>query len=217
MQERFIEYNKAWEAGKVEKPLSVLVGGHVGTGKSTFAKVLERHISPIYPIPTGVIRAIQQANTSPDAEPYLFAHSYELHNLVRDESLTVEERAVKGFQTQAGIVEKGIINILRFSETEGQQYIIDGNHNLPSFSHQQADKKNIVSLFFQTTDVDQYARMISGPTHKRHLTDTQLRLVRHIHDYIAEEAKNHNQPLFEYNQTDEALAYIAQRLESLIP
>lgn len=217
MREVFKEYNIAWKLGKIEKPVAVLIGGHIGTGKSSFAKLLEGYIDSIYQIPTGVIRAIQQVNTTPDEEPLLFAHSYELHNRSYDPSLTLEQRALLGFKGQSKIIERAVINILRFSETEGQQIIIEGNHILPGFVAQQPERKNIISLFFKTTDKDKYTQMISGPTHKRTFTDEQLYLVRHIHDFITDEAIKHDQPLFEYNQTDQALTYVAQRLEELTP
>ena len=217
MKEIYEAYNNAWESGKIEKPVSVLIGGHIGTGKSSFTKLLEHYISPIYQIPTGIIRAIEQANTTSVDQPILFAHSYDLHNVIYRPDLTIEDRAIIAFQEQAKHIEKAVVNILRFSETEGQQFIIEGNHILPAFTAQQINKKNVISLFFKTTDLEQYTKMISGPTHKRNFTSEQLYLIRHIHDFIVNEAGRLNQTMFEFNQTDNALAHIAKKLEELLP
>lgn len=217
MNEAFRAYNEAWEVGKIEKPVSVLIGGHMGTGKSTFARAVEARLKNVNLLPTGIIRAIQQANTTPQEEPYLFAHSYQLDQVNPDPDLTTEENALNGFKEQARIVEKAIVNILQFSESEGQQYIIDGNHVLPAFANKQIDKGNIITLFFHVPDLSQYLQMVSGPTHRRELTQEQLIISRYIHDFIVSQAEDHAQPLFAYNQSQRALKHIAQKLEALIP
>lgn len=216
MKEIFTAYNKAWEAGRQEKPLVVLIGGHMGTGKSTFAKKIERQIKHTNVVSTGVIRSIMQAYLPSEDNPFLFGHTYQLDKVRPDHSLTAEENAIRGFQEQAKIVDRAIANLIRFSESEGQQYIIDGNHILPTFTVQQAVSRNIISLFFQVSDFQRHREMVSGPTHWRNLTSQQLSITKCIHDFIVEQAEIHQQPIFDYDQHDEALNYVASKLKGLL-
>lgn len=217
IEAKFAAYNQAWEQGKIEKPAVVLIGGHIGTGKSTFAKLVEERIMYATALPTGIIRAIQKANTTPDVDPYLFLHSYSLGTINPDPDRTYEENTLSGFIKQVEVVEKALLNIIRFSDSEGQQYIMEGNHIMPAFTTKQDSTNNIISLFFQVTDHELYSQMVSGPTHKRILTPAQLSATRYIHDYIARQAEEHKQPLFECHQRDEALKLVAERLEVLLP
>lgn len=216
MKEIFRAYNDAWEAGQVKKPLVVLIGGNMGTGKSTFAKKIEGQINHMNGVSSGVIRSIMQAYLSSEDNPFLFGHTYQLDKVRPDLSLTAEENAIRGFQEQAKIVGRAIANLIRFSESEGQQYIIDGNHILPTFTVQQAANGNIISLFFHVSDFQKYRKMVSGPTHWRDLTLEQMSITKCIHDFIVEQAEIHQQPIFDYDQHDEALNYVARKLEGLL-
>lgn len=217
MDEIFNRYNSLWKAGKISHPLVVLIGGHIGTGKSTFTKLLEQHITNICSVPTGVIRSIQQANSTKEDNPILFNHSFDLYKLISDRALSNKERAIIGFQHQSEMIQGAISNIIHFSKSEGQQYIIEGNHILPSFIFENINKKNIIYLFFKTTDIAAYKRLVSGPTHRRSLTNDQFNITRDIHDYIVDEAQRFHLPLFEYDQQEKALKYVSEKLQEIIP
>ncbi len=210
------EYNHLWSAGEIAEPLNVLVGGNIGTGKSTFTELLAKHLQHVNVLPTGIVRSVLQSLDLQTVAPELYGHSYELGKHVDEPSLSEIQKAVVAFERQLLLVDKAIRNILAFSKTEGQQYILDGNHVMPSTVAELQQTSNLIGLFFKTTSIDQYRKNVSGPTHQRQLTESQFEIVRALHDYIVEEAQKHNLPVFEYTEQEEALVYVSSQVALII-
>ena len=209
----FSKYNQLWKAGEIAHPLCIMVGGNIGTGKSTLANRLLENLSYCNLLPTGIVRSILQSMDLGSIFPELYGHSYQLNELVIDSALSEEQKAVVAFAKQLGVVDKAIRRILDFSQSEGQQYILDGNHISPRTAREYADRQpNFIGVFFKTTDVNQYRENVSGPTHQRTLSGGEFMIVRAIHDFIVTEAEHYQLPVFEYNQQKEAMNYVTSRI-----
>jgi|GEM_PF-2666652 len=209
----FAKYNQLWKAGEIAHPLCIMVGGNIGTGKSTLANQLLENLSYCNLLPTGIVRSILQSMDLASIFPELYGHSYQLNELIIDPNLSEEQKAVNAFEKQLGVVDKAIRRILDFSQSEGQQYILDGNHISPKTAREYADlQPNFIGVFFKTTDTVQYRENVSGPTHQRTLSSGEFMIVRAIHDYIITEAERYQLPVFEYNQQKEAMNYITSRI-----
>lgn len=211
--DQFAEYTKKWESGTFDKPLLILIGGHIGVGKSTFAETLNRRLTHATVTPTGVIRSILQTLTSEEQNPELFLHTYDLSSLYRNSPLTEEDKAVRGYEAQAQTVDKGVRSLVSFFESEGQMSILEGNHILPSTAKELSQHANIIPVFFANSDPILYEQTISGPTHRRRLSKNQLYTTRVIHDYITTQAINLGLPVFDIKNQHDALNYVSQKLK----
>lgn len=209
-------YNLLWGEGKLKKPLNIMIGGNIGTGKSTFANLLTEHLHHINVLPTGIVRSVLQSLSLQDQMPELYGHSYQLGQLIDEPELSETERAVIAFDRQLTVIDKAIRQILEFSQTEGQQYILDGNHVKAQTVAELQAVINLIGVFFQTSDVNQYRKNISGPTHQRQLSEQQFEVVRALHDFLIAEANKYGLPVFEYNEQEAAFVYVASQIAILI-
>lgn len=199
----FSKLNELWNRGKVKEPIILLIGGYIGTGKSTFAKHVSENIDNITVLPTGIIRAIYQSIVSVDKYPEVFRHTYDFYN---------KTEALSSFIKQVSIVQKGIERIVSFAYSEKQHYIIEGNHITPAFCIELAKKYPVISIFFKVNDKQKYTQTIIGPTHFREFNQTQLDIIYFLHDYFVNETEKFKLPLFNFDQTTEAIKYIVKLL-----
>jgi 2-phosphoglycerate kinase len=212
----FKYFNDKWVKYEIKYPLVILIGGHIGTGKSTFASLLAEKIKNINIISTGVIRAIYQSLLTREKFPELFYHSYNLYKLIKDHRIKKERASLVLFQKQIKIVQSGLNKIIAFAFSEKQHYIIEGNHITPQFTASIKNKFPIIGLFFKVTDESFYRRMVSSPTHLRILDDNTYLITRYIHNFFVKDAKKWQEPIFEYNQIRNAINYVEEKLKTMM-
>jgi len=204
----FEKFNQNREDGNFQTPLVILIGGAIGTGKSTFANQITAKIRHITVVPTGIIRSICQSLLSREDFPELYPHTYELVSKTSD---TLDrELTISKFLKQAQIVQKAVEKIVSFSFSESQNYIIEGNHITPEFICSILETFKVIPLFFNVNEIARYKQMISGPTHKRDLSEWQYLQVQVIHDYFVKECQSFGVPLFDctaFNEAEEYLNY----------
>ncbi len=209
-------YNRLWNERKIKVPLNILIGGNIGTGKSTFSRLLTKHLFHINVIPTGIIRSIIQSMDVQSQIPEIHRHTYQLVKIFGHLSISETQKVIKAFERQRLVIDNIIRKILEFSKTEGQQYIIDGNHVMAKTISQLKKTQHIIGVFFKTSSVDQYRLNVAGPTHQRQLTKKQFEMVLAIHDYLVAEAIRYDIPVFEYKEQNEALEYVASQVGVII-
>ncbi len=213
--DNFLIFNKAWREGKIKKPVIILIGGHIGTGKTTFAEEIKERLPYASLLTTAIIRSILQSLIPETQAPELYKHTYDLAQL-EDSNLSVEERLIKGYETQAKVIDKGLRKLISFFESEGQLSIVEGNHILPRTTKELSRHNNIISLFFECPDTKIYRQTVSGLTHRRKISPTKFRTIRTLHDYIVREARAQGQAIFKLGDTKAASNYIEKKLIELI-
>ena len=199
----FSKFNQLWNQGKIKNPLVLLIGGYIGTGKSTFAKQVSENIDNTTVLSTGILRAIYQSIMPVDKYPEVFRHTYDFYN---------KNEAFSYFTKQTSIVQKGIERIIAFAYSEKQHYIIEGNHVTPDFCVKMTEKYPVINVFFKVNNKEKYKKTITGSTHFRNLSDAQLNIVYFFHDYFVSEVGKHKLSIFNYDQTNEALKYVGEKL-----
>lgn len=202
----FDRYNKLLQENLLKEPINILIGGYIGTGKSTFATQIHKLLPYANILPTGIIRSVLQSVADRKAFEELFYHTFDLHKIHPKENKYVSSE--KGYKTQSELVMNAIDKILQFSKSEGQQFIIEGNHIFPD----KTDLSNVIVIYFKTSDLKKYYELISGPTHLRNFNDTQLTIINHLQSFVIEYAKSRNFPVFEYNESNHALEYVNKEL-----
>lgn len=126
--ETLASYNYLWSEGKIKRPLNIMIGGNIGTGKSTFAKLITEHLQHINVLPTGIVRAVLQSLNLQTQIPELYGHSYQIGQHIDNPELSEKDKVILAFDRQSAVIDAAIRKILEFSQSEGQQYILDGNH-----------------------------------------------------------------------------------------
>jgi 2-phosphoglycerate kinase len=202
----FDKYNNLLQKNLLKEPINVLIGGYIGTGKSTFATQIHKQLPYANILPTGIIRSVLQSVADRKAFGELFYHTFDLHKNHPKENMFVSSK--RGYRRQSELVMNAINKILQFSKSEGQQFIIEGNHIFPDKS----DLSNVIVIYFKTSDINKYYELISGPTHQRNFDETQLTIINHLQSFVIEYAKRHNFPVFEYDESSHALEYINKEL-----
>lgn len=214
-EDPFREYVQLWKREKFDKPIIILIGGNIGTGKSTFAEVLRQKFVHCNVVPTGIIRSILQTLVSEAKSPELFYHTYDLPKLYDGRKMSTIDKAIQGYEKQTRLVDKGIRSLVKFFESERQISIIEGNHILPSTTKELTKHINIIPVFFKNNDTNLYKETVSSSTHIRKLSKQQFAATKMIHDRIVKVAKKLDLPVFDIKEQSKALAYVGSRLKLL--
>ena len=117
-----------------ERPLLLLVGGAVGTGKSTLATELAYRLGIRKVTSTDMIRETMRTVLSPEVVPGLHDHSF--RGMLQGGGVLSDprERVLLGFRQQAAQVAVGVRGVLRRAVREGTSMILEGTHLVPPFS-----------------------------------------------------------------------------------
>jgi 2-phosphoglycerate kinase len=188
-------YNYLWSVGKITKPVVITIGGYAGTGKSTIANIITQKLNFANILPTGIVRSFEKKFTSAQQNPSLFMHTFDLHLISKDES---DDSIINLFLDQAKPICETINHSIQFISSEKQHYIIDGNHILPKYIHQNEDVI-LIEFYMKVSNPKVHKSMLEGPTHNRNIGEKQFRTSRIIHDYIVKEATQYKKPIFEFS------------------
>lgn len=194
-------YNQAWEQKKITTPLVVLIGGYAGTGKSTLGKEIVNLVPNLNNFPTGIIRATLRDYITIQDNPYLYHHTYDLHEMGGD----VKEHFLEQCKPIIGAINQSI----DFANSEKQMILFDGNHILPGMMNPKKHK-NVVEIYLKVSDPTIHREMLSGPTHNRDIAEKQFETARILHEYIVQEAEKFKKPLFEFNQWQDGVLQLIE-------
>jgi len=120
------------------------------------------------------------------------------------------------YEKQVAPISSSINQIIDFSSTEKQHWIIDGNHVLPKYIKWD-DRVILFEFYLQVTDASTHRKLLGGPTHNRTLDNEQFHTARKLHDYTVAKVTEANKLLYEYNlATKEVLSLVDQTLSSYL-
>ena len=186
-------FNHLWASGCQVQPLVVVVGGTAGVGKSTLARALTQFVPAFYVIPTSLIRTLLRA-TQP-GDPLHFQHTYEL---------TLEE-----FVRQSRAVMSIVQQLIAFTRTEKQLYVIEGSNVIPGVLGD-VNGVDLVEVYLEVPSQSRHRTMVAGPTHNRALGEAEFAACRAIQSFLVGEARARGKPVLD---SDRALACTMSLLE----
>lgn len=118
----------------LERPVILLIGGAVGTGKSSVATELAYRLGIRKVTSTDMIRETMRTVLSAEVVPGLHDHSF--RGILEGSQVLSDprERVLAGFRQQAAQVAVGVRAVIRRAVREQTHMIIEGTHLLPPFT-----------------------------------------------------------------------------------
>jgi 2-phosphoglycerate kinase len=206
----FNRFNEMWSSGRIKRPLVILIGGYCGTGKSTIARELQGFLHSMAIIPTGIIRAVYYSLLEEKGEIFT-CHTYDLYKYSNS-----DKDLFNNYFSQAKALFTPIVNILRFSKTERQNFIIEGNHIFPELKTL-IEIKGVDCLDFYLI-LDDEKRLINNMqsiTHRRFLNKKQIKTALKLNKFLTEKLSCQRNT-FLFDDKTKILEYVADGLEKLM-
>jgi 2-phosphoglycerate kinase len=166
----------------VSKPV-VLVGGASGAGKTTLAGRLKCELALDHFLGTGFIRAIVQAETTPERDPELFSMTFQSPD------------PVNHIITQARRLQPAIQSCISRARREGTSVVIEGTHLIPELYH---DAGADLYVILKVPDPAEHSAWVRGDTHThRSVDEGDLVNIRSIDTYLMAAAATYDVTVIE--------------------
>jgi len=126
------------EFRRSERPLLLLIGGAVGTGKSSLATEVAHRLEIVRTQSTDMLREVMRTMIPEELLPVLHMSSFEAWQKLplKDPPETDRDKVVvEGFRSQAQLLEVPCKAVLQRAEREGVSVILEGVHILPALAH----------------------------------------------------------------------------------
>ena len=208
----------------LERPVILLIGGAVGTGKSSLATELAYRLGIRKVTSTDMIRETMRTVLSPEVVPGLHDHSFRGIIQGRQVLSDPRERVLAGFRQQAAQVAVGVRAAIRRALREQTHMIIEGTHLLPPYTQ----------LLPAGDDLHMAGFVLSVQSRKKHkkrfperarnqpdrASDTYLdafQSVRWIHDDILRLVEEHDAYVIENSDLPNTITAAVEYLSRVIP
>jgi 2-phosphoglycerate kinase len=202
------KFNDLWTKGQLKQPISIVIGGAAGTGKSTLQSEIAKIIPNQTLISTGTIRAILRTVIKKSQLPELYEQTFSVWKLSDD------SKAILAYVRQCEPIIASIIQIIHFCQTEMQHQSIEGSHIIPS-KIILSDEHFVCTVCLKVSDPATHRQYLSGPTHQRDINDNDFKTVRNIQDYVLQDAERTGVKVLECNQylLSNCLAWLDKQIE----
>ena len=207
-KKRYVSYLKLKLS---EKPLIILISGVNGVGKSTLAIELAYRFNISQIVSTDIIRESMRFFYDKKKDAAIFKSSHNAWELIGEKN---KRNILKGYKKHTDSVIPGVTWVLNRTSNRKKDMIIEGVHLLPSQLKKFLGKDNI------------YFFTIIAKTEKEHKNKFYLRAeqlhgssierffkhfdqIRLIQDYIIEDSKKYNIPVFDNDNMEDTLNSIS--------
>ncbi|WP_148688989.1 MULTISPECIES: 2-phosphoglycerate kinase [unclassified Methanopyrus] len=204
---------------KREEPIIVLIGGASGVGTSTIASEVGHRLGITNVIGTDAIREVMRRVLAEELYPTLYESSYTAWKRLRYEP--AEDPVITGFLDHSEPVVVGIEGVVNRSINEGIHVIVEGVHIVPRLIKREILNYPNVFVFMLSVEDEEahkwrfYARSrdtkLSRPA-ERYLK--YFEEIRRIHDFLVEDAEEHDIPVINNEHIDETVDQIVSYISS---
>lgn len=222
--ERYQQWRKFSRSGR---PLILLVGGTIGSGKSTISSELAHRLDIVRTQSTDMLREVMRLMIPARLLPTLHTSSFEAYKTFPHwesaEDETQNPSMISGYLSQAEQVGVGIQGVLNRAENEQVSLIIEGVHAHPALQQQIANQSGaiVVPIILAVLKKKRLRKRLIGRgqqiTSRR--SERYLENFDHIWDlqsFLLAEADHFNIPIIVNMDEDEAIRSIMEVISSYV-
>jgi 2-phosphoglycerate kinase len=201
-----------------EKPLLLLIGGAVGTGKSSVATEIAHRLEIVRIQSTDMLREVMRMLIPQRLMPVLHASSFEAWRYLpvqdepgRDRELLVEE----GFRSQAELLSVPCEAVLHRAEQESVPIILEGVHALPGLleraeSPADAIMVHVTMAVLSTGELKARlrGRGVREPKRQAKKYLKNFEDIWHLQSHLLSEADRHDAPIIPNDDKERAINQI---------
>ncbi|MEX2211480.1 MAG: hypothetical protein WD689_06925 [Gaiellaceae bacterium] len=212
---------------ELDVPVVVLVGGGTGTGKSTIATEVAHRLGITRVTSTDFIRQTLRGFFSREFMPSVHYSSFEAWEALPAAEREAGDALLLGFIDQTRHVLVGVNAAIERAQQEGWSMVLEGVHLVPGMLRERIEKGLLVHVVMSIEPEEVHAQHfvmrddVTGGTrpHDRYLD--RIGDIRHIQDFIVEEARKVDIPVIENRGAEDAIADLMElvfdRAEELAP
>jgi len=183
-----------WRRFRAQKiPITILLGGTTGVGKSTIATELAFRLGIRSVIGTDTIREVMRKITAPELLPDIHRSSFLAWTALREEGTLI-----KGFENQVKHVAVAINAVLERGYREGFNAILEGIHLVPGYID--LGENDFMYIIAVKNRRDLEARFYERSRYSKRPAEyyiEHLDEIMEIQEFILEKAEEHNIPVLE--------------------
>ena len=200
----------------LDLPLIVLVGGGTGTGKSTVATEIAHRLGITRVTSTDFVRQTMRAFFSPEFMPSVHYSSFEAGDGLPAAEREAGDPLLVGFIDQTRNVLVGVHASIQRALEEGWSMVLEGIHLVPGMLELPVERALVVHVVLAIENEDihsQHFVIRDGDTggvrpHDKYLD--HLADIRHIQDFIVEEAHKTGVPVVQNGNIEQAIGAIIE-------
>jgi 2-phosphoglycerate kinase len=204
------------ELRSLDLPILVLVGGATGTGKSTVATEVAHRLGITRVTSTDFVRQTLRAFFSPEFMPSVHHSSFEAGTALPAAEKEAGDPLLVGFLDQTRHVLVGVQASLDRAMQEGWSMVLEGVHLVPGMVAAPIDEALVVHVVLEIENEDIHAQHFwirdtaseGARAHDKYLA--HLADIRHIQDFIVDEARKNEVRVVQNGNMEEAIGTVME-------
>jgi 2-phosphoglycerate kinase len=210
---------------QLEVPIIVLVGGATGTGKSTIATEIAHRLGITRVTSTDFVRQTMRAFFSPEFVPSVHYSSFEAGEALGPAEREAGDPLLVGFLEQTRYVLTGALASVERALEEGWSMVLEGVHLVPGMLPDPRPGTLVVHAVIAIESEDVHAQHFfirdtaSGGVRALDKYLARLGDIRHLQDFIVDEARKTGVPVVQNGNIEEAIGEVMElvfaRMEEL--
>jgi 2-phosphoglycerate kinase len=204
------------ELRSLDLPILVLVGGATGTGKSTVATEVAHRLGITRVTSTDFVRQTLRAFFSPEFMPSVHHSSFEAGTALPAAEKEAGDPLLVGFLDQTRHVLVGVQASLDRAMQEGWSMVLEGVHLVPGMVAAPIDEALVVHVVLEIENEDIHAQHFwirdtaseGVRAHDKYLA--HLADIRHIQDFIVDEARKNEVRVVQNGNMEEAIGTVME-------
>ncbi len=218
-------YRISRQIAAIKKPITILVAGATGIGKSAISAELAHRMGIERVASTDTIREIMRYMMPKELVPTLHASSFQTDQCL--ESSFIDDRLLAGFNEQVNLVSQGIQAFIQRGKKEGLKTVLNGIHLVPGFlglDHED-DSMHLFHYFLDLENEEEHKHRFfyrsEGSYREPERYVNEMEKIRRIQDHMRAAARRENVTIIQNEDFEETLQIIMQdiltTLEKEIP
>jgi 2-phosphoglycerate kinase len=201
---------------ELDLPIIILIGGATGTGKSTVATEVAHRLGITRVTSTDFIRQTMRAFFSADFMPSVHYSSFEAGEALPPQEREAGDPLIVGFLDQTRHVLTGVNASIERALHEGWSMVLEGVHLVPGMLPQPVVPALVVHVVTSVANEHVHAQhfwvrdVSSGGTRAHDKYLDRLADIRHLQDFILEEARRADVPIIDHRTIEDSVAEVME-------